>query len=394
MDKFLKYIEDKEFVRWVLKPSKELDEYWKQYLADNPAEKEQIELSRLLIFQFKSKQSTESDSEKFTIYSEIINGINTHKKKSARRNIGVTMLKYAAVATLFFFIGITVFNLQQPDRYAELSLNEAEVTNENNAQLILGDGNNISIVEKTSVIKHITNGKVIINEADTVSSIPKKEDADLNQLIVPYGKNSSIQLPDGTIAYLNAGSRLVYPSRFDGKTREVYLVGEAFFEVAHNADKPFIAKTSALEIEVLGTRFNLSAYPSDKFVETVLVEGRVKVIEEKGLFVKKEYELEPNQLASFNRIDSEHKISNVDVLNYVTWHDGYLNFESSELNRIIKKLERYYNVQIKLAHPLTGQKAISGKLKLKEDVESALLVLAISADMELLKINETNYELK
>lgn len=394
MDKFLKYIEDKEFVRWVLKPSIELDAYWKQYLADNPAEKEQIELSRLLIFQFKSKQSTESDSEKFTIYSEIINGINTHKKKSARRNIGVTMLKYAAVATLFFFIGITVFNLQQPDRYAELSLNEAEVTNENNAQLILGDGNNISIVEKTSVIKHITNGKVIINEADTVSSIPKKEDADLNQLIVPYGKNSSIQLPDGTIAYLNAGSRLVYPSRFDGKTREVYLVGEAFFEVAHNADKPFIAKTSALEIEVLGTRFNLSAYPSDKFVETVLVEGRVKVIEEKGLFVKKEYELEPNQLASFNRIDSEHKISNVDVLNYVTWHDGYLNFESSELNRIIKKLERYYNVQIKLAHPLTGQKAISGKLKLKEDVESALLVLAISADMELLKINETNYELK
>lgn len=394
MDKFLKYIEDKEFVRWVLKPNKELDKYWKNFLEKNPAEKQQIELSRLLIYQFKSRQVEESDTEKFSIYTEIISGINAHAKKSRKRNIGFTLLKYAAVAILFFLIGVAVFYEWEPDRFAELSHQDVEVINQNDAQLILGDGNNISIHEKSSTIEHNVDGKIIINEADTVSATSDNNNAELNQLVVPYGKNSSIQLPDGTIAYINAGSRLIYPSKFDSKTREVYLIGEGYFDVVHDPARPFIAKTNELEIKVLGTKFNLSAYPSDRFIETVLVEGRVKVIEDRGPFLKSEFELEPNQMASFNRNDSELKISNVDVSNYVTWHDGYLNFESSELNRIAKKLERYYNVQIRLADPLMGQKAISGKLKLKEDIESALRVLAISAEMELLKINETNYELK
>jgi ferric-dicitrate binding protein FerR (iron transport regulator) len=216
----------------------------------------------------------------------------------------------------------------------------------------------------------------------------------LNQLVVPFGKNSSIRLPDGTIASLNAGSRLIYPSKFEGKNREVYLIGEGFFEVSHNADMPFIVKTSDLQVEVLGTKFNLSAYPSDSFIETVLVEGKVKLIENAFQIVKGNFVLEPNQLASYNRENAETKIAHVDVRNYVAWHHGYLNFESSDLSRIVKKLERYYNIQIRLGDPMLGSRTISGKLKLKEEIDGVLTALASTASAELVKINESIYVVK
>ena len=393
MDKFLKYFENKQFVRWVLKPNEELDIFWKNYINKNIDEKEQIELARLLILQLQSKKELDSGIESTDLFSKIVFELNKRNKKSTFRRIAITASKYAAVGIIFFSMGVAFYYYQKSEQFNKY-IQQLEVFDQNNAQLILGDSKNVLITGKKSEIEYQSNGSVIINNQDTVKTASGLRKQELNQLIVPFGRNSSIKLSDGTVAFINAGSRLVYPSFFEGKKREVYLIGEGFFKVAHNAEIPFIVKTNDLEVKVLGTEFNLLAYPTDGTTEVVLVEGKVIVLETGFLFSKKEYILKPDQRATYNRENVETTISNVIVEDYVSWHEGYLNFEASDLNRIVKKLERYYNIQIKLENPMLGIRSITGKLKLDDDVESVLKVLANTASAELVKINKSYYVIK
>jgi ferric-dicitrate binding protein FerR (iron transport regulator) len=216
----------------------------------------------------------------------------------------------------------------------------------------------------------------------------------MNQLIVPYGRNSSVTLSDGTIAFLNAGSSLVYPSVFGKKNREVFLVGEGYFQVAHNPEKPFVVKTNKLNVRALGTCFNVQAYPEDDIIEVVLVEGKVSLSDNTFRFINKDYMLKPNQLASYNVKNSETTVRQVDPENYVSWYEGYMNFESIELSRIVLKLERFYNIRLKLDNPFMGGKKISGKLKLKENKDEVLEILASTASAKLIKLDEQIYVLK
>jgi ferric-dicitrate binding protein FerR (iron transport regulator) len=128
-------------------------------------------------------------------------------------------------------------------------------------------------------------------------------------------------------------------------------------------------------------------------IETVLVEGKVKINPKGFQLLKNNYTLDPNQLAAYNRTSAETKITNVDVSNYVSWHNGFLNFNSSDLSRIVKKLERYYNIKIILDDPMLGIRSITGKLHLKDEKEYVLKVLAKTASADLKKINETTYVL-
>ncbi len=393
MDKFLKYFEDKQFIQWVLNPDESLNKYWDEFIIENPEEKKRIQLARILIESLKTKKEPEEENEAALLYAEIIQKLGKRKNRNLRKSI-VSFMKYAAVGIFFFTLGIATYNYyQKPDKFDDIN-RVLVVQNPDDAQLILGNGKNISIAEKESNIKYDTNGKIVINNKDTVQNYSDSQENELNQLVVPYGKNSSIKLPDGTIAYLNAGSRLIYPSFFDGKTKEVFLFGEGYFEVNHDPDRPFIVKTKELVVEALGTKFNLSAYASDKIIETVLLEGKVRINETRFHLLKNEYILEPNQKAAFDRESNEIKITQVDVMNYVAWHEGYLNFDASDLNRVIKKIERYYKIQINLEDPMLGVKKITGKLELIDDQEKVLNVLAKTASAELIKINNSTYMIK
>jgi len=394
MDKFLKYFENETFVRWVLEPDQELNNYWKAYITQNSSEKEAIDMARMLILQLRSKKRADLDVEAADIYNKIVKKIEREKRQSRTRGVALSVLKYAAVGLICFSLGMATFYFLKSDHLAEITEQLAEEQGQNNLQLLLGDDKSVYISEKSSEITYQNNGEIVINKQDTVSGEMIQKEVEMNQVIVPYGKNTSIVLSDGTRAFLNAGSRLIYPSRFTRKTREVYLFGEAFFEVAHNQDKPFIVKTNDIDVEVLGTKFNLSVYPSDKFIETVLVEGKVRISENGHRLLNKEYILQPNQRAAYNRDSEETEISNVDVEHYVSWHKGYLNFESLELNRVIKKLERYYNIKIVLNDPMLGLQKISGKLKLQDSEESAMNVLVNVASAKLTKINKTTYMIK
>jgi len=257
------------------------------------------------------------------------------------------------------------------------------------ARLILSDGQIITLDQKESLVEYDNKGKVIINSRDTIAVTKESSPEDVNQLIMP-----SVLLPDGTRAYVNSGSRLVYPSAFRGRTREVFLMGEAYFEVAPNPKTPFVVRTNYLNIVATGTVFNVSAYPADKWIETVLVEGKVMLRENSSRLQRREIEMKPGEAVSYNRETLETSVYPVNTSDYVTWHLGYLNFHSTDLNRVVVKLERYYNIRIYLDNPLLGMRRITGKLELRDDRQMVLEVLASTSQSELFMINENTYGLK
>jgi transmembrane sensor len=216
----------------------------------------------------------------------------------------------------------------------------------------------------------------------------------MNFLVIPYGSRSTITLADGSKVWLNAGSKLVYPSKFVDKRREVYLVGEAFFDIEKNDKQPFVVKSLNVAIEVLGTRFNVSAYPEDNSIQTVLVEGSVNVnLANAGIF-EKGITLIPGQMALVNKKTEKTMVYDVDPDYYTLWMDGLIQFENTDLNRVIKKLERYYNIDFAYTNPLDGMVKISGKLDVTTGKHEVFEYLTRLTGLEFEKINERRYEIK
>lgn len=392
MDDFLNYFEDEKFVRWVHASNSELDDYWDNRFKEHPEEKEAALQARKILLQLQPAKEKENSDEAIRIYSKIIQEINSERKHHSLRKILIPFMRYAAVA--IFFLSLGVFLHYQMGKQAFKFDSDIAINSNTEAQLMLADGQKIAINTKESMVEYKPNGKIVINEKDTINNQASTKESEMNQLIVPYGKHSSIRLPDGTIAYLNAGSRLIYPTAFPGKKREVFLLGEGYFEVSHNPQKPFIVKTNDISIVALGTVFNVSAYPADQTIETVLVNGKVVIRDNSFHIFEKEIELKPNEMASFNRETLETTRQEMNTDEYVAWHQGYLNFQSTDLSRVILKVERYYNIKILLENPMLGTRRISGKLVLKDDQEKVLEALASTARVELFKINESAYGLK
>lgn len=168
-----------------------------------------------------------------------------------------------------------------------------------------------------------------------------------NTLTVPYGKRFEVVLSDGTAVHLNAGTSLKYPVKFldSEDNREVFVTGEAFFDVTSDARHPFIVNTGALNIQVLGTRFNVSSYPEDEATDVVLVEGSVH-LQSQDLGNQNEFVLKPGEKGRYDKMN--HRISKrtVSTSIYTAWMNGELVFRNMAFEDILRKLERHYNLSI------------------------------------------------
>lgn len=190
----------------------------------------------------------------------------------------------------------------------------------------------------------------IINEDGQLSySSTNKGGAEtvlMNTLSTPAGGYYRIQLPDGSVAWLNAVSSLQYPTRFTGKERRVKLTGEGYFEVAKDASKPFIVELeNAEEIKVLGTKFNIKAYTNEIFKTTTLLEGAVR-INNKGT---QERVLRPNQRAVFSFNSSLIKVQETDAVLTIAWIKGNFYFDQASLSDVMHQLERWYDISFSYA---------------------------------------------
>ncbi len=391
MEKYFKYIEQPKFIDWVFSPTKESDQYWFKYITEHPEDKALILKLKQAISTFSSKKKVLSYDQKVALLQRIQQSVASESKKKKIRKIYLQSVKYAAVAILFFVAG-TLWDIyyDKEDDLGNFNLT-AGFTPSENTQVILPNGEQINVKAPDSKVQHTKSGNVIIDK-DTINTIKNKSQAsELVQIIVPFGKKSRVSLPDGSVVDLNAGSRLVYPSLFDGKKREVKLIGEAFFDVAKNDRAPFLVRTSKLSVEVKGTQFNVSAYPFDRTTETVLAEGSVRIVLNNKKIFGKDILLQPGQMASYNNKTGESKIVAVDIENHILWKDGLLKFRDIDLNRLVKKLERFYNVRIGFKDPLTGMMVVSGKLDLNADMVDVLENLAVTASSKIEKMDEKNY---
>ncbi|MDR1720032.1 MAG: FecR domain-containing protein [Dysgonamonadaceae bacterium] len=394
MEKLSKYLEDDNFIHWVFSPNEELEAWWLTFETENPQEKQSILSARKILYCLQTNNKQLTDEEKIHLFTNILKQIEEKQEKRAKLRVFLGLLKYAAVAVLFFAAGALLF-YRFDNHHPQLYTQKMEESFSGDVvRLIRPDGESIVFDEPQSHIEHRADGRVIANSNVLSPSQPTKKDASaLNQLIVPFGKTSEIVLPDGTKVYLNAGSRLIYPDTFVNKNREVFLSGEAFFEVNHDSKHPFVCQTSDIRIKALGTKFNVSAYPSDNMIETVLTEGKVRLEHNNTNLFDESIDMIPSQLAEINKTDRQVKLYLVDTDNYTLWKDQLLKFESADLSRVIKKLERYYNIHFIYADPMLGVIKISGKLELDENRDEIINRVAVAAAVKIKNIGNDDYEI-
>jgi ferric-dicitrate binding protein FerR (iron transport regulator) len=314
---------------------------------------------------------------------EIWKNINRYDdliKKRSNSSLLRSFQRYAALFILALSLGtITYIYLQKESKPYEFA-SAVSVGSTNKSRLSLANGTVVDLDKENSKVAMNGNQRVLIdNEREIDLSQSEAGDATkMNEVTIPYGKKSNLILEDGTKVWLNAGSRMAFPTKFQGKTREVFLDGEAYFEVFHNENLPFIVNTGDIAIRVLGTKFNLSAYQADKLTETILIEGKVSLSERSAMgYLKKETILSANQKASYNRDDRAILVKeepNADLS--IAWIEGMFKFSQQSVQEVLNKLQQYYNVQFVYDSKFPTSDLISGKLDLKDSIEKTMQALA------------------
>ncbi|MCS2767213.1 DUF4974 domain-containing protein [Bacteroides thetaiotaomicron] len=204
----------------------------------------------------------------------------------------------------------------------------------------------------------------------------------------PLGSKTKLYLPDGTLVWLNAGSRMTYSQGFGVDNRKVELEGEGYFEVKRNEKIPFFVKTKDLQLQVLGTKFNFRDYPEDHEVVVSLLEGKVGL--NNLLREEKEAVLSPDERAVLNKANGFLTVESVTASNASQWTDGYLFFDEELLSDIAKELERSYNVKIHIANDSLKTFRFYGNfVRREQNIQEVLEALASTEKMQY-KIEERN----
>ncbi|VAW18499.1 Putative anti-sigma factor [hydrothermal vent metagenome] len=196
------------------------------------------------------------------------------------------------------------------------------------------------------------------------------------------GTKTSFLLPDGSKVWLNAGSELTYPSYFNGKSRDISLSGEAYFEVVKNEKIPMVVSALGVEVKVYGTIFNIYAYPSESYVKTTLVEGSVSLSSSIGKFNgEEEFFIEPGQTVTFFKDTKELTVQNEDTFTHTAWKDGILVFRNNTFAEVLTRLSRRYNVDIELKDLSLSSIHLDAKFR-DEDINQVLRLLSYTASFK------------
>lgn len=258
-----------------------------------------------------------------------------------------SIIKYAAIAIVFLAIGFW-----SQLRFNDVRPNDKKITPRTDVITLQLENGDIQVISEdgSSKIVH-AGGKAVANQ--TGNQLIYNQDTEdtkisYNTLNIPSGKQFHIVLSDGSKVHLNSGSTLTYPVKFaKGSPRRVTLIGEAFFDIAHDENDKFIVNAEELKIQVYGTKFNVSSYPEDENTEVVLAQGSVSLVDsETDEQTRNEFYLTPGFKGTFNKTNKEIVDEKVNVSLYTSWMDGNIVFRNASFEDIVRKLERAYNVII------------------------------------------------
>tara|TARA_B110000093_G_scaffold19470_1_gene17739 strand:+ start:876 stop:2027 length:1152 start_codon:yes stop_codon:yes gene_type:complete len=294
--------------------------------------------------------------------------------------------KYAFAASVIFLIGISLinqFNFNETKEPIIIGSDKAVLTLENGDQVILEKGKKFQNKTLNS------NGKELsYSIKNKTANNPSNQKIVYNFLTVPRGGQFSLNLEDGTKVLLNSDSKIKYPIKFiKGKKREVELLyGEAFFDVSssqNNNGSEFIVSTKTQKINVIGTKFNIKAYNEDEIITTTLVEGKVRVHNGENQIL-----LSPNQQSKVYSKSTNIDVSNVDVLQQISWINGLFSFNDTSLESIMQTLSRWYDLKFIFKSANQKKLLFSGVLERTKSIEDILFIIEKTSSL-----NEINFEI-
>ena len=340
------------------------------------SDEDRVLASRLRILIRGEKDQRMETAEKESLWERIQSGMLVERQSLWRRR-WVQVAAVLTVTTTVVGYYLVLFDNE------EGSMRRIAATTQvsgSSTQLILGDQRTIRIEGEESAISYL--GKEGSIQVDQQSVEGEQNGRTFNTVVVPYGKRSKVTLHDGTRVWLNSGSKLVYPAHFTGTVREVYLEGEAYFSVTHRADQPFVVQSEGQEVKVLGTEFDVSSYPEDGQTSTVLASGSIQIsVNKNALWGTITKTMIPGTRAIYSATDKGLKVNRVHVEEFTAWKEGFLVLKSTPLKDILRKLERYYRVEVALADPSLGEETFSGELDLKDDIASVMDIICATTSL-------------
>lgn len=388
---FESLLQDEEFIRLMKERPIQADQLIEDLCQENPDKEESIRYAAQLVRRYHAEQKEMSEAEIMLMWKNVCMESKTRKPTHV---IHLAPVWWVA-ASIALLVSVTFYLFESYNKHSIKEFADAQVAISNEAKIIISDGTEYRLKSNGSHIQYDSDGKKIIieekvGETKNLNNQPKEEKGIYNQIVVPYGRRHSITLSDGTVVQLNSGSKLVFPAKFSDSKREVFLKGEGYFEVAKDAKKPFIVKTDNINVKVLGTHFNISAYENEKSATAVLVEGSVEVYNN-NFFNNHRCKIKPGQGCFFTENVSGFKIQKVDVNEYVSWKDGFFQFNDQTLENIVDKIEKYYNKTISIKDKELAHKLISGKLVLAAKFEDTMDFIAKTVKSEYILKNDGTY---
>lgn len=301
-----------------------------------------------------------------------------NRRPSILKMYGFRIVAAAATIALFIIAGLMLNRTPERGKLATTVTkpHKAKINpGKNTATLTLGNGNMIVLDSANNgVLANLNHVRIVKSKSgelvyDTSASAPGSEKLSYNMINVPRGGQYQVVLPDGTHVWLNSASTLRYPTRFEGADRQVQLTGEAYFEVAKDKTHPFRVSVNDAVVQVLGTHFNIMGYKDEGVTRTTLLEGAVKVL--KG---SEQQTIRPGQQAI---VREGIRVAEVDVDEAVEWKNGNFNFSHEKLDVIMRKISRWYDVEVDYEGKTTNATFV-GTLPRSSDISEVLKYLQLT----------------
>ena len=382
---FIRFLKEETFIEWKLFPTEELDAYWNEFIENHPNERKNINLAEKHFRSVNVSSHVMPGHIRLEAIKRLEQSLRTYNRK---RNIRRFSYIAAACVTALF---LTLL-------YIQTGTNRLDKELTSSANYIVGnelESEDILFITGNKTVSFHQNINIEIDserKATIENNQEEEEEIDIdqhtmNRLIVPYGKQSEIILSDGTRAWLNSGSSLEFPSTFTGDTREVFLSGEMYIEVAPDNDKSFLVHTPGYDVKVYGTKFNVSTY-SRSSSSVLLVEGSVSLQSaDKG-----ELFLSPEEMAIYSETTGTFDTRKVDVQSFISWKDGHLTFTDTPVTEVLKQIERYYNLSFNFDDNVSFKDlTCTGKIILSDNLDNVMTALSLISGTEYKRKNKLIY---
>ena len=357
--------EDIEFANLILTDRENLDDAEVDAWMEDP---EHVKLLQEFATAYLVRMNKDFDRDKEKEFARLERDI--YKRKSRRMT-----LRWSVAASIILLVGLFVGRTVNEWRDIDEARMLAEVEKSTpgvKAELILSTGERVMLDRKNTAIESVKEMGIRNDSVTGLNYATAKVEGEgdvYNTMRIPVGGFYQLALSDGSRVWLNTMTELRFPVTFTGEQRKVYLTGEAYFEVAHDSEHPFIVETpDGMEVEVYGTEFNMNTYQKG-VVQTVLVKGKVGI---RGNLSEKEVMLAPEQMAVYEAETGKIQVDNVDPYKYVAWKDGEFVFERETIEEIMERLGRWYDVKVFYTDESLKQKRFTGVISRYANIEQVL----------------------